>query len=57
MTERQREVGDKESCFAEDEKAQADDRTTSSFLHAVINMVGMLIGKFTGSQISDLAHH
>ncbi|XP_047982754.1 amino acid transporter AVT1H [Salvia hispanica] len=44
MTERQREVGDKESCFAEDEKAQADDRTTSSFLHAVINMVGMLIG-------------
>lgn len=44
-------IHDEESSLGEDEKAavkaNADDRTTGSFLHAVINMVGMLIGKFT----------
>lgn len=32
----------------EDVKAHADGQTNSSFLHAVINMVGMLIGKNLG---------
>lgn len=30
-----------------DVKSHADDQTNSSFLHAVINMVGMVIGKCT----------
>lgn len=29
------------------EEEEKDDKTSSSFLHAVINMVGMLIGEFT----------
>ncbi|XP_042064163.1 amino acid transporter AVT1H [Salvia splendens] len=45
MTEEERRsaIDDGESCFEEDEKARGDDRTTGSFLHAVINMLGMLI--------------
>lgn len=42
---------DLESNLGEEEKdvkAHADDQTNSSFLHAVINMVGMLIGKNLG---------
>lgn len=54
MTEEERRsaIDDRESCFEEDEKARGDDRTTGSFIHAVINMIGMLIGKFTSPPLN-----
>ncbi|XP_057779395.1 amino acid transporter AVT1H-like [Salvia miltiorrhiza] len=42
--ERPSTVGDEEEDEKSAVKTHADDRTTGSFLHAVINMVGMLIG-------------
>lgn len=49
--EEKKSVKDIESSLGEEEK---DDKTTCSFLHAVINMVGMLIGELLICSLNTL---